>query len=206
MGSSSRAIKQAEGIPKDLRSVQLKGLPKGMKKKEVESWVEKMLPGNSGLESIRRVFGDDSVADKLNAFVVTFKKESNAKQAMEVLEGAEIDGHDISASFHALERSHHSAKAGRLIVRNLAFAATAKHVRKHFAKLGELLDVHLPPKAGAGPGDGSHRGFAFVQYADVADAARAIKELNGTKICGRGVAVDASVEASVYHTLQREVD
>merc|ERR1711920_895776 len=81
---------------------------------------------------------------------------------------------------------------------------TAKHVRKAFEGIGTLLDVHLPPKKDAGPGDGAHRGFAFVQYADVADATKAIQKLNGTKICGRGVAVDMSVDAGLYNNLQRE--
>merc|ERR1712085_222857 len=49
-----------------------------------------------------------------------------------------------------------------------------------------------------------HRGFAFVQFADMGSAEKAIQELNGTKICGRGVAVDFVVDAGLYRSLQRE--
>eukprot|EP00434_Breviolum_minutum_P013019 symbB.v1.2.011470.t1/scaffold770.1/size163962/6 len=49
-----------------------------------------------------------------------------------------------------------------------------------------------------------HRGFGFVQYEKIADAERAVAELNKTKICGREVAVDWAVDASVYTSLQRE--
>ncbi|CAJ1340438.1 unnamed protein product [Effrenium voratum] len=49
-----------------------------------------------------------------------------------------------------------------------------------------------------------HRGFAFVQFAESGEAEKAVAELNGAKICGRTVAVDWAVDASVYNSLQRE--
>merc|ERR1712232_1476766 len=137
----------------------------------------------------------------LLTFVATFRKDVNASRAREALHGAEIKGRKIAASFRALELSRASSKAGRLIVRNLSFSATAKHVRKAFEPLGAVSDVNLPPKPGK---EGQHRGFAFVQYADFKSAERAVSELNGTKICGRGVAVDWAVDAQLFASLQRE--
>lgn len=63
-----------------------------------------------------------------------------------------------------------------------------------------MVDLHLPMKDGSTE---KHRGFAFVQYGEAAKAERAIAELNNTKICGRVVAVDWAVDASVYSSLQR---
>mmetsp|Transcript_4447 Transcript_4447/g.10322 ORF Transcript_4447/g.10322 Transcript_4447/m.10322 type:complete len:685 (+) Transcript_4447:68-2122(+) len=110
-------------------------------------------------------------------------------------------GDKLDASKRALELSRSSSKAGRLIVRNLSFNAREKHLRKVFGQLGELADVHLPMKDGK---DGLHRGFGFVQYKEASVAERAVADLNGTKICGRVVAVDWAVSASVFTKLQSE--
>eukprot|EP00440_Ansanella_granifera_P042303 gb/GFBE01045863.1/.p1 GENE.gb/GFBE01045863.1/~~gb/GFBE01045863.1/.p1 ORF type:complete len:885 (+),score=280.28 gb/GFBE01045863.1/:1-2655(+) len=201
-GGKSRAPDEDGAAPEErrgsvhLRSVQLRGLPSNASKDAVQAWIEEQLPGGCGIESIRRVLGESG------QFAISFRKDQNAKRALEVLNGADMQGSTVSASLRALELSRQSSKAGRLIVRNLAFDAREKHVRKAFQQVGEISDVHLPSKAGGAPG--AHRGFAFVQYAEAASAERAVAELNGTKICGRGVAVDWSVDASVYTSLQRE--
>ncbi|CAE8601532.1 unnamed protein product [Polarella glacialis] len=182
-----------------LRSVQLRGLPKNATKETISAWVEEQLPGGCGIEGVKRLLGEEGNG---SAFIVTFRKDQNARRALEVLNGAKMDGQTAFASLRALELSRQSSKAGRLIVRNLAFGATEKHVRQAFQQLGELGEVNIPPKPGGKPG--MHRGFAFVQYADAATAQRAVTELNGTKICGRGVAVDWAVDASVYSSLQSE--
>lgn len=187
----------------DLREVLLKGIPAGIQKTAMRAWVEERLPGGCGLEDVRRISGSDGVPE---AFVLRFKKEANARRAVETLQGAKFQSKEVSAGFRALEMSRQSAKGGRLIVRNLAFGATEKHVRKEFAKLGELTEVHLPPKQGdkGQGGNPAHRGFAFVQYADSSFAERAVAELNGVKICGRGVAVDWAVDAKLYGSLKQE--
>jgi len=185
----------------DLRVVQLLGLPGGTSKASVRTWVEEHLPGGCGIEDVRRNISDSGSATQA-MYLVSFRKEQNARRALEVLQGSKFEGHEVSAGFRALERSRHTAKAGRLIIRNLAFDAREKHIRKAFEKIGELIEVHLPEKSGAAPGQ--HRGFGFLQYSDTALAERAMAELNGTKICGRGVAVDWSVHSQLYGSLQRE--
>merc|ERR1712023_242164 len=77
---------------------------------------------------------------------------------------------------------------GRLIIRNLAFKAAEKHLRKVFEPVGDLANVHLPEKKEGG--QFGHRGFAFVQFARVEDASRAVKKLSGTKVLGREITVD----------------
>eukprot|EP00929_Paragymnodinium_shiwhaense_P025851 TRINITY_DN1553_c0_g3_i2.p1 TRINITY_DN1553_c0_g3~~TRINITY_DN1553_c0_g3_i2.p1 ORF type:complete len:921 (+),score=369.68 TRINITY_DN1553_c0_g3_i2:157-2919(+) len=183
----------------DLRSVQLRGLSAKLKKEDLSSWVEKMLPGGCGLDHVRKAKADE--AKDSCAWVVAFRNEANASRALAVLQGADFKGTKVHASYRALELSRSTAKAGRLIVRNLAFSATKKHLQKAFEKLGKVADVHVPAKPGV---ENQHRGFAFVQYADASSAEKAIKELNGAKICGRGVAVDWAVEAELYSSLQKE--
>merc|ERR1712129_511034 len=198
----------------DLCDVLLKGLPAGLKQDGLRAWVEERLPGGAGIENIRSVGGAGGAQEATPAsgssFTVRFRREANARRAVEALGDSELKGHKVSATFRSLEMSRQSAKGGRLIVRNLAFGATEKHVRKAFAELGELTDVHLPLKngesaSGAG-GSPAHRGFAFVQYADSHVSERAVSELNGIKICGRGVAVDWAMDAKLYGAVVREED
>eukprot|EP00927_Polykrikos_kofoidii_P043965 TRINITY_DN3806_c0_g1_i1.p1 TRINITY_DN3806_c0_g1~~TRINITY_DN3806_c0_g1_i1.p1 ORF type:complete len:935 (+),score=226.72 TRINITY_DN3806_c0_g1_i1:190-2994(+) len=200
-GSKDSAVKQS-GI--ELRSVQLSGLSSSLEKEAVRAWVEEKLPGGCGLEHVRRAVGgnnEDTTSGNDAVFVVTFRKEQNASRALEVLDGADLQGCIVAASYRALALSKESSKAGRLIIRNLAFGATEKHVRKTFATIGVLKDVHLPTKPGK---EGLNRGFGFVQFEDIANAERAIKELNGSKVCGRGIAVDWAVDSQLYTGLQRE--
>jgi len=182
----------------DLRSLTLRGISAKISKEAVQAWIEAQLPGGCGIESLKK----SASGSEGPAYTVSFRKEQNARRAMESLQGKTFDGNQVSATFFALDKSRHTEKAGRLILRNLCFEARDKHIRKAFAPLGEIAEIHLPQKAGAAPGQ--HRGFGFVQFKDANKAQEAIAKLNGTKICSRKVAVDFAVDASLYGSLQRE--
>ncbi|CAE7476129.1 Rbm28 [Symbiodinium sp. CCMP2592] len=191
--TTSEMDQEAKGLV-HLRSIQLGGVPPAMTKEKLRQWIEERLPGGCGIEAVRRVVGTGD-------FTVSFRKDQNARRALESLSGADMNGHTITASLRALELSRQSSKAGRLIVRNLSFDAREKHLRKVFEQIGELADVHLPSKDGK---MGAHRGFAFVQYAEASAAEKAVASLNGSRICGRAVAVDWAVDASVFSKLSEE--
>ena len=76
------------------------------------------------------------------------------------------------------------------MVRNLAFEATRQDVLNLFAALGEVKSCRLPRKF-----DGSHRGFAFVDFASAAEAKTAITSISGTHLYGRRLVLEFS-EAS----------
>jgi len=199
----------------DLRTVVLRGFPKGTEATDAQNWVETRLPGGSGVEAVKVLFNTASSSSSATdrpktgdgtAFLISFKKDPNARRALDELQGGVFDGHTLSASFRALDTQQRSAKAGRLIIRNLAFSATQKIIKKAFEKIGPVVEMHLPPKAGQKDGStsDSHRGFGFVQFSEFANAERAIAELNGSKICGRGIAVDWAVDARVYGNLKEQ--
>lgn len=74
---------------------------------------------------------------------------------------------------------------GRLIVRNLDFNITESDLRLLFGRLGPIQSVELPI------GDqGKGRGFGFVWMVALADAERAMKALNGTRVYA-GMAAEA---------------
>ena len=58
-----------------------------------------------------------------------------------------------------------SARAGRLIVRNLNFAVEEVNLKKAFSKYGKLDEVSLPKNAETN----KKKGFGFVQFAERAD-------------------------------------
>ncbi|CAD7927379.1 unnamed protein product [Amoebophrya sp. A25] len=87
-----------------------------------------------------------------------------------------------------------SNRAGRLIVRNLNFAAEEIHVRKAFQKFGKLKEVSLLKHKDTN----KTRGIAFVEFLERNDANRALAEMNGQQICKRAVAVDFCVGKDIY--------
>ena len=83
----------------------------------------------------------------------------------------------------------------KILVRNVPFEASAKDVRQLFSAFGELQFVRLPKKL---HGTGSHRGFAFVEFANRNDAKKAFAALSqSTHLYGRRLVLEwAKTEAS----------
>ncbi len=76
--------------------------------------------------------------------------------------------------------------AKRLFVGGLPYTTTSDELREIFAKIGEVTscDVIMDKFTNQG------KGFAFVEYADDANADKAISELNGTELGGRKIVVN----------------
>ena len=65
----------------------------------------------------------------------------------------------------------------KLMVRNLPFEASKQEVKELFAAFGQLKTLRLPKKF-----DGSHRGFAFVEFGTKGEAAKALAALQSTHL------------------------
>ncbi|MCL5951950.1 MAG: RNA-binding protein [Chloroflexi bacterium] len=74
----------------------------------------------------------------------------------------------------------------RLYVGNLPFNAAEEDLRNLFSQAGEVTDVHLVTERGT---DRS-RGFAFVEFANQADAEKAIQMFSGYDMNGRQLTVN----------------
>ncbi len=90
-------------------------------------------------------------------------------------------------------------RAGRLIIRNLAWNVTENDLRGLFLPFGPILGITLPtlPSNKAASDDPSKpapppraRGFAFVWFLAKADAEKAIEGCNGKELKERPMAVD----------------
>ena len=86
-------------------------------------------------------------------------------------------------------------KKWRVIVRNVSFKATENDIRQAFSEAGFVWDLTRP----LGP-DGVPKGFAFLNFCCRADAERAVKIINGSKLLGRTIAVDWAVSKRAFET------
>ncbi|GJQ10058.1 hypothetical protein GpartN1_g1849.t1 [Galdieria partita] len=126
---------------------------------------------------------------------VEYSTEKDAQRALNQLQGTVIDGHAVvlklserSGGKKVLEPKIVSdAVCNKLLVRNIAFEATAKEVRKLFETFGEVKSVRLPRKL-----DGTHRGFGFVEFLSKRDAATALQSLKDTHFYGRHLVLEYS--------------
>lgn len=76
--------------------------------------------------------------------------------------------------------------AKRLFVGSLPYTTTSDELRELFSKIGEVTSADVITDRMTGQG----KGFGFVEFADDANADKAIKELNGTDYNGRKLAVN----------------
>uniref|UniRef100_UPI00358FEA82 RNA-binding protein 28-like n=1 Tax=Myxine glutinosa TaxID=7769 RepID=UPI00358FEA82 len=90
-----------------------------------------------------------------------------------------------------------SSKKARLIVRNLSFKCSTKDLQAAFSPFGDVLEASIPQK------DGKMKGFGFVQYSKIQDAARALKEMNLQQIKGRPVAIDWAIPKDEYEVIAK---
>ncbi len=76
--------------------------------------------------------------------------------------------------------------AKRLFVGGLSYTTTSEELKEIFAKIGEVTSCEVIMDKFTNQG----KGFAFVEFADDANADKAISELNGTELGGRKIVVN----------------
>src|ERR1051325_4320637 len=74
----------------------------------------------------------------------------------------------------------------RLFVGNLPYDATEDEIRSHLSSVGNLAYGFVPVDRETG----KKRGFAFVEFADGAQAQEAIRQFNNQPFKGRSLAVN----------------
>lgn len=129
---------------------------------------------------------------------VEFLNERSVDACIEKLRGAVLDGRSLDvkrqkAKPPAAPASAQGAKSApaatslqtRIVVRNLAFQATAAELRELFSAFGALKSLRLPKKS-----DGNHRGFAFIEFCNAFEAAEAMKRMTSTHFYGRRLILD----------------
>ncbi|CAM9214696.1 unnamed protein product [Chrysoparadoxa australica] len=130
---------------------------------------------------------------------VEFDKPEGAEEAIKSLQGHLLAGHKLEVkkstkrlSAPAPSNDPAVAKRSKMIVRNVAFQATAKEIRELFSKFGQLKKVRMPKKF-----DGSHRGFAFVEFLTPQEALSAYTALASTHLYGRHLVLEWAEDTEV---------
>ena len=116
-----------------------------------------------------------------------FVEFSSATDAAKALSLTELNGRTltIEASRVSKKAASSSKKQSKLVIRNLAFAATQSDVRDLFGTFGPLRNVRVPKRY-----DGRARGFAFVEYERASDASSARRALGAAHLYGRHLVID----------------
>lgn len=82
------------------------------------------------------------------------------------------------------------AISSRLFVGSLSWGTSEDDLRRVFSEFGKVTDAVVV----ADRNTGKSRGFGFVVMEDRKDAARAIKELDGSELDGREIVVNLATE------------
>ncbi|MFA5926648.1 MAG: RNA-binding protein [Patescibacteria group bacterium] len=72
-----------------------------------------------------------------------------------------------------------------LFIGSLAWAATNEDLQEAFAPFGEIVEAVVIRY----PDTGRSKGYGFVRYTNVDDAAKALAEMDGKEIAGRPIKV-----------------
>lgn len=128
-----------------------------------------------------------------------FSTEEGAKNAVKVAQNTMLDGHalELRLSKQTSEtkplKKRKRSKAGKagpkLLIRNVAFQATRQDIRSLFSSFGQLKKVRIPRKM-----DGTHRGFAFVEFTTKNEAKSALDTLSSAHLYGRHLVIEYADE------------
>ena len=116
-----------------------------------------------------------------------FVEFSSSIDAAKALSLTEFHGRTLTIESSNVSRTAASStkKRSKLIIRNLAFAASVTDVRDLFGTFGPLRNVRVPKRY-----DGRARGFAFVEFERPQDAASARRALGAAHLYGRHLVID----------------
>uniref|UniRef100_A0A7S0ZHN6 RRM domain-containing protein n=1 Tax=Timspurckia oligopyrenoides TaxID=708627 RepID=A0A7S0ZHN6_9RHOD len=167
-----------------------------------------------GVEELHNGMKNNSVFNQQNNSMgygfVEFENEQLAKDAIGTLQGIELHGHALQlkiSSRHGTQNGQNGEQSGshaanalrstKLVVRNVAFEATANDIKALFTAFGQVKGVRLPRKM-----NGEHRGFAFVEFLSRQEAATAAEALKSAHLYGRHLIIEpASNETNAFTQL-----
>ncbi|XP_051125398.1 multiple RNA-binding domain-containing protein 1 [Andrographis paniculata] len=134
---------------------------------------------------------------------IEFDSVDTAISVCRDLQGTVLDGHALVLQLCRAKkdgslpkRIENDRSSIKLIVRNVAFEATEKDLRQLFSPFGQIKSIRLPMRFG------SHRGFAFVEYATKQEAQNALEALSSTHLYGRHLVLERAKEGESLEELR----
>jgi len=137
-----------------------------------------------------------------------FESEEAPQKILRSFQGALLHGHSLKLSLakssekkkdesllgqkrkaetelNDFEYEGEDVEATKLLVKNLAFEADKDELKKLFSPFGEVKSLRLPKKL-----DGSHRGFAFIEFISHEESKKAFQALLNTHFYGRKLVIE----------------
>ena len=154
---------------------------------------------------------------------VELKDEKMVLKAMKNLQGALLGGHSLKLNisksnnndtkkeflknkrkreteYNDYEYEDENISNNKLLIKNLAFEANKEEIRKLFKVYGQVKNLRLPTKI-----DGSHRGFAFIEFMSHEEAQKAFKQLQNTHFYGRKIVIEWAKQESTIEELREKI-
>ncbi|KAK5867511.1 hypothetical protein PBY51_011993 [Eleginops maclovinus] len=189
------------------------------------------LPASASNERLEEIFSEigpvkscfvvrDKGTEKCRGFgYVTFSMEEDAQRALKDVKDYEGKKLSISVAKKKIKDKRKTAPKepaaapkeneekskglrkthlkARLIIRNLSFKCSEDDLKEVFSKFGTVREAKIALKP-----DGKMRGFAFIQFKNVSEAAKALTAMNLKEIKGRQVAIDWAVPKDKFIATQ----
>ena len=154
---------------------------------------------------------------------VELKDEKMVLKAMKNLQGVLLGGHSLKLSiskssnndaknkellknkrkreteFNDYEYEDENISNNKLLIKNLAFEANKEELRKLFKVYGQVKNLRLPSKI-----DGTHRGFAFIEFMSHEEAQKAFKELQNTHFYGRKIVIEWAKQENTIEEIREK--
>eukprot|EP00794_Sanderia_malayensis_P019156 gene19156-21076_t len=134
-----------------------------------------------------------------DAAIIVYKSIKSAVRASQKLDRAMFNNSTISACLLKKEGKQGIKKLEKLqlIVRNLSFECTEKHLNEAFGKFGNILKIELPVRVNAN-GKKKFLGFAFIQFSNQEETKKALEEMNKKELLGRPMIIDQAMPKDKY--------
>jgi multiple RNA-binding domain-containing protein 1 len=142
---------------------------------------------------------------------LSVKSEDDAVRLVRRMQGTELHEHKLvlevsktktsapsQSSRQAGGDSESAEASSKLMVRNVPFEATRKDIQLLFSQFANVKTVRMPKKF-----DGTHRGFAFVEFLTEDEAERARKVLENSHLYGRHLVIEPAQGAQSLQELRK---
>jgi len=131
------------------------------------------------LKSARVMFDDQSRSKRFG--YLNFHDAAEAERCLNEMNNCELSGKQIVLN---KQKDRDFDSAANLLVRNLPKSVDQRQLAKMFEDFGRIVSCKLELY-----GDGSSRGFGYVQFETVDAATKAIEKLNNTAVDGQPISV-----------------
>jgi multiple RNA-binding domain-containing protein 1 len=159
---------------------------------------------------IKKVRGGGTLEGEFKSLSMGFgfvecDSDESVRKAIKALQGTIVDGHALELKrssktiVSATAKKQTGANSTKLVVRNVPFQATRKELLQLFGSFGQLKKVRLPKKF-----DGTHRGFAFVEFLTDKEAQTAMNTLSRTHLYGRHLVLEWASDKDDMETLREK--